>query len=698
MPKWKAYCNKSIAEHVFLSIGLNEQGYRLQSLCLHGPDYYFKTLVPQYSAIWVQRPGPDWDILHLGTENELQAFLEEAKTKAKPYWPRLIAAYGADGPGHYSVVVEQGGAESYVEVGTFGFLLDVLGLFESKREKLEFPRSIAVYGDDVNNLGFFRCAFVWEKQPADAMVYFNGFPVAENDVPAVDAAVRAGFGRIDYAGVVRNYMTGGGSVSKTRRYFLIYRDDTIPGTALKPNLTEQGAYQAMEDGKAADKWPIRISGTSLIGAEQRFTVVLADYPHDKEPARSWTISRPTYPASAGPLPWKPFKPLEQVFRDSMKRNSVHAGQIAVAYKGRLIYTAGFTWAPPGYPVTSPTTRFRVGSISKTITALAVCQLWEQGKLYPYPYLPENSIATLLKRNFKDWRFKLRHCGQLLAHLGRFDEPKILAETDPFKVAADLGVSMPIKMGDVVDWIAAHMNDAFTEDKSPEPGGSPLPQAKYCGVGFTMMAQICAEFYAEKGYASYEQGVRRELFSRVGVTRPRATLMKAKFALGLALKGEEALCHVRRPGWWYSQQGDGKPAPIAYDPTNSNVYLGNGAWAMACADYARVLSAFDESPNPLYDNPLLPNLILTEQADGWYRGVVRMKFDTASGGSVDAMWHNGMCLGGTAVGFRRFDGVVIVYAYNCDIQTSGLMDVDANAAVNTLTSWPGFDLFPSVGIE
>ena len=158
-----------------------------------------------------------------------------------------------------------------------------------------------------------------------------------------------------------------------------------------------------------------------------------------------------------------------------------------------------------------------------------------------------------------------------------------------------------------------------------------------------------------------------------------------------------LCHPSRPTWWYSQQGDGKPAPVSYDPTNANVYLGNGAWAMSCADYARVLSAFDEDPNPLFDNEIMPYLILTEGAEDWYRGFVRKKFATAAGGTVDAMWHNGMVLGGAAVGFRRLDGVVVVYAWNTDVIGMGFPDTDANAAVNEVTSWPSYDLFPAIGI-
>jgi hypothetical protein len=695
VPKWKAYRNKPLAEHITDANTLKQDGYRPLSICLHTPDFGpADDSDVCYSAIWVKRAGPDWDMLPLGDEGDLNAFVAAAKSKPAPLWPRLITASGVGYP-RFSVVVEQGGAESYVDVGVFGFFVD--DELEAKRKGGEFPRSVAVYGTDVNAMEGYQCAFVWEKQPANATLYYHGFSVAEADVTTINAALEAGFSRVDYALPYTNHQVQGGSITTGRRYFLIYRNDRIPGTVLKTNLSSGEVYDTIEKGKKKDKWPIRLHGVGLPGPEQRFGLVLADYPHDREPARVWTVMRPTYPRAAGPNPSKTFSALEQAFKQAMTRNSVHAGQLAVAYQGRLVYTAGFTWAPPGYPITSPTVRFPVGSISKTITALAVCQLWDQGKLYPLAYSPQNSVAALLKRSFKDKRFKKRHCGQLLSHLGRFDQDKILAETDPWKVSSDLGVPMPIMMDDVVDWIAQHMDDAFLEEKAPEPGGTPLPKAKYCGVGFTMMAQICAEFYAEKGYANLEEGVRGELFARVGVSRPRKFTVKVKTAYDGAMKGQEVLRHPSRPTWWYSQQGDGEPAPVTYDASNSNVFLGNGAWTMSCADYARVLSAFDEHPNPLFDNQVMPYLILTEQAEGWYRGFVKRTFATAAGGTVDAMWHNGMFPGCAAVGFRRYDGVVVVYAWNTDIIGMGFPDTDANAAVNEVTTWPSYDLFPTVGI-
>lgn len=57
------------------------------------------------------------------------------------------------------------------------------------------------------------------------------------------------------------------------------------------------------------------------------------------------------------------------------------GAVLVAHKGRVIYRKGFGWANAEWQVrNTPTTRFRVGSITKQFTAMLILMLAEEGKL------------------------------------------------------------------------------------------------------------------------------------------------------------------------------------------------------------------------------------------------------------------------------------------------------------------------------
>jgi CubicO group peptidase (beta-lactamase class C family) len=65
----------------------------------------------------------------------------------------------------------------------------------------------------------------------------------------------------------------------------------------------------------------------------------------------------------------------------MKNWSIKGASVAVAKEGKLLYARGFGYAslPDSLPV-EPYHRFRVASVSKLITAVAIMKLQEEGRL------------------------------------------------------------------------------------------------------------------------------------------------------------------------------------------------------------------------------------------------------------------------------------------------------------------------------
>ena len=67
---------------------------------------------------------------------------------------------------------------------------------------------------------------------------------------------------------------------------------------------------------------------------------------------------------------------------AMTGSIIRQAAVAIVYKKRLVYARGFNMAEDNWPQAEPTTRFRLASCSKTITALATLQLIEEGKMKP----------------------------------------------------------------------------------------------------------------------------------------------------------------------------------------------------------------------------------------------------------------------------------------------------------------------------
>ena len=73
--------------------------------------------------------------------------------------------------------------------------------------------------------------------------------------------------------------------------------------------------------------------------------------------------------------------IEKAVSSFMSENSVPGVSVAVVLDGQPAWSAGFGMADlEDFAPVTPSTLFRLGSISKPITATAVLQLWERGKL------------------------------------------------------------------------------------------------------------------------------------------------------------------------------------------------------------------------------------------------------------------------------------------------------------------------------
>jgi serine beta-lactamase-like protein LACTB len=87
------------------------------------------------------------------------------------------------------------------------------------------------------------------------------------------------------------------------------------------------------------------------------------------------------PAQQPRLPSEKRAEIEKAISSFMSANSVPGIGAAVVLDGEPVWSAGFGMADleNSAPATS-STLYRLGSISKPITATAILQLWERGKL------------------------------------------------------------------------------------------------------------------------------------------------------------------------------------------------------------------------------------------------------------------------------------------------------------------------------
>jgi N-acyl-D-amino-acid deacylase len=326
----------------------------------------------------------------------------------------------------------------------------------------------------------------------------------------------------------------------------------------------------------------------------------------------------------------------------VREQSVPGAGLAIAHRGQLRYARGFGLADrdTGAPV-RPTTRFRIASVSKPFTAVAILKLVEQRKLGI-----DDPVLPLLGHPAKDprWaRITVRHC---LQHRGGWDRA---ISGDPIsqtgKIFQTTGISPPHHPSLIV----RHM---LRQPLDFDPGA----RMAYSNLGYLVLGRIIEKISG----VDYEDHVRAAVLKPLGLNS-----MKLGKATWADREPDEARYHTRDNRKGLSLYDPfGQPVPVPYGTENFEGFEAHGGWIATATDLVRFADAFhDPAKSPL----LKPETFALMQARpegaagheedgkpkaafygcGWM--VRPVKDDQAN------LWHAGLIAGSEALLVRRWDG-------------------------------------------
>ena len=672
----------------------------------------------------------------------------------------------------FAAVVKNGAASATVQV------VDSLG-------SLPYASSVPVWADAWRSLHT-TFVFVYADQSQAPSLHWNAVTFRRSQMNRF-SAMQHGFARPDLISTL--------PLLTDPVYFAVFRDDPMEGYFVAAELELSDLAELLDDMKDWHGWPLRIDARGEPGPLQRFTLIGARYPNERPIGRVVRILNPGEPSAsdgggsikpsaavdpslvqllrhqgdepispsastpeakpddsqltvfdpskAGPLhriPGSQFWPVDKLCVGWMKQFGFRAMQLAITYQGRLVHAPAFTWAEPGYPITTPTMRMRLASVSKVITALGVLRMWE---MLGRPLLdlfrtdPQGNVAALLGYpNPTDSRFKSRSVAHLLTHTAKLGTDNALGALVPNAVlvanwlaahAQDKKAPWPLEGRDYVEFAMRHpglpSSGWFRQASAPTLPTSSV--ADYSGLGMVLAAHLIPTlFHTSETYDQVMQTRPRFFFDRLGITRAqrsRTSSLEAPlddsevryhFAtpwLASSMRREDVTI-MKQPPWGAEQVVGGPPSPTTYEPKVVGWGIANGDWSMAACDVARVVSSFDISPGTtgsLFDSPYTAAYALNHWAGNNPAGVFRSMalFDVQD--ASNSFWvqaHNGGNPGTGALVWRR-DPIVVAMLLNTDALNWALTGGDPNVftqvhAVLDLFSpslWPSHDLFPAVGI-
>lgn len=169
--------------------------------------------------------------------------------------------------------------------------------------------------------------------------------------------------------------------------------------------------------------------------------------------------------------------------DLMSTYHVPGGQLAITYKGRLVYNRGFGFANTAtQDSVYPNSIFRIASVSKTITSIACMKLFEQGllDLNAKVFGADGILNDAQYQNILDPRLKNITVRMLLQHSGGWNRD---ISGDPmfnaFNIATTMGVASPPSPNVVIEYMLAYKMLDFT------PGS----QYQYSNFGYNILGRV-----------------------------------------------------------------------------------------------------------------------------------------------------------------------------------------------------------------
>jgi len=378
----------------------------------------------------------------------------------------------------------------------------------------------------------------------------------------------------------------------------------------------------------------------------------------------------------------------------MAERKVPGGALAVAKDGRLVHARGYGWADVEKRVpVDPASLFRIASISKPVTAVAVWQLIEQGKLTldtrVVGLLPHQPLIPPGAKADPGWKkVTVRHC---LQHTGGWDREK---RFDPMfrsgPVAIATGTPAPASADAIVKFMLGQPLDF-------DPG----TRYAYSNFGYCLLGRLIEQVTRRP----YETFVKDSVLTPCGIRTMR---------LGRTLATHRAKdeVHYYTPDHAVAENvfsGGPRRVPWPYGGFHLEAMDAHGGWLASAVDLLRFAVALrdpvkcrllkPETWQALHAAPPAP---VARNADGSLQASFY-----ACGWSVRPLghepgkanyWHNGSLPGTRTLLVRRWDGLDWAVLFNQRQEIPGLpasaIDPALPRAAGAVKEWPKEDLFPS----
>lgn len=359
----------------------------------------------------------------------------------------------------------------------------------------------------------------------------------------------------------------------------------------------------------------------------------------------------------------------------LKRWNIQGASLAVTNNERLVYAKGFGIAnsETGEEV-KPGHLFRIASVSKLITAVAIMKLYEEGKLDldEKVFGPTGILNDSMYLSYQDARIEDISIRHLLNHTAGWSRYAGDPMFSPLYIARKMKVPAPASFEQILQ---------FTLDRNLNY--NPGSRYSYSNLGYGILGTVIEH----KSGMPYQDYVVMNLLKPLDIH---------DMHIGKSYYHEKYPNEVRYHSsggrmTTYSMDGSGETVPIYYGGNYMELLGPAGGWVSSAPELIKFLTAvdgFSEQPDILTKESIAmmsdPNLA-GKGLYGW-RGSDR----------YGTWWRTGYLTGSSALMVRQHDGINWVIMTNTSTSKDSRIHSYTSRmmfeAVNQVKQWPMMDLF------
>ncbi len=371
---------------------------------------------------------------------------------------------------------------------------------------------------------------------------------------------------------------------------------------------------------------------------------------------------------------KEFDGIEKIVNSFLRNWSIAGAVVAIAKDGKMVFARGFGYADTSSMVrTQPYNQFRIASISKLVTAIAVMKLKEEGKLTVQDKVfgTDGILNDPYFDNPKDKRVYDITVGQLLSHEAGWTQRHGDHMFMTTLIADKMGVKPPADAKTIV---------RFALDRrlhyTPGTGRS------YSNLGYSILGMVIEKVSG----MTYEEYCRKSILEPLGIydMAIAGNLSSEKFPYEVTYYEPSDV--VLKP----SIYGTGELVTPTYGGNDIRTLGGAGAWIATAPDLMRLMLAvdgFSSRPDILSNESIR---FMTDNDNGY--APVGWKTTIYNG----TWWRTGSFPGSAGMLKRQSDGVSWVVLFNSSAWNGPEIYSYINnmmyKVIAKIKPWPDEDLF------